>query len=454
MLPSSKRPPRNQEPSEVIRTGDYEVVHGSPSSKGRVAAQRTSDRPRVFQQPVDDEDKTLLFAGSIRTMLPPRPQTPVATPPIAKAAKTPNVNLRGLTRQSERPPSPESLRSAGRARMDSEDRTVLRPTSTLPPSMQRVVTPVPAVAAPSSPPRAPSARPPAMMPTPYMPMKPMPVTQTAPPVAFNAPGGSDVRRAAPSDPHGDPPSAVITAKTRILRSKSSMSWAVGLMALGAVVGLVTAVVARGDADAIIDATASIVDPSHATAAAHANGAVAQAAVLPSFVETSHRTTAPVGTDANPAPGACLDPAGAVTTVIASRPSSSTRRRSAARTPRGEDREPRRRRPQHGVASGASESPRPSRSPRRSARSRRPSPPPVGRPEGGRALQRLARQRHAPQLGRPHRASVEVPAKPAGNDFDSANAADALAKAQLERLPTVEPAGCPLRTRSVMRSLEA
>ena len=422
MLPSSKRPTRSQEPSEVIRTGDYEVVRGS-SSKRRVA-QKISDRPRVFQAPIDDEDKTTLFAGSIRAMLPPRPQTPVATPPIAKAAKTPNMSLRGLTResarQSERPASPESLRASGRPRRDTEDCTILRPTSTLPPSMQRAVV----TASPPAPaPRPPSARPPAMMPTPYMPIRPMSAGDTAPPVAFNAPGGSDARK---SDPPGDPPSAVITAKTRILRTRSSMSWAVGLMALGAMVGLVTAVVARGDADSLLDATASFVDPSHATAA-HANGAVAQAAVLPSFVETA-RKPAPLGTDSNPAPGACLDngaPALTETTpVVVNAPP------PAAHAPEMK------------TASLAGADPNPA------SRPAPPRPPPLAFAAPMRATPRPAPVAAAtPREGSPSSgwlANVTPPnsggpiarpsksgAKAANNDFESAAAADALAKAQLE-----------------------
>jgi hypothetical protein len=425
VLPSSKRPPRTQEPSEVIRTGDFEVVHGSPSSKRRVATHKVSERPRVFERPSEDEERTLLFSNSIRAMLPPRPQTPVATPPIAKAAKTPNMNLRGLTRQSERPPSPESLRSAGRPRMDTEDRTILRPTSTLPPSMQRVVTPA-AVAAPSTPPRPPSARPPAMMPTPYMPMKPMAAGQTAPPVALNAPGGSDTRKATSSDPHGDPPSAVITAKTRILRSRSSMSWAAGLMALGALVGLVTAVVARGDADSLIDATAGIVDPTHASAA-HANGAIAQAAVLPSFVETSHKTTAPIGTDANPAPGACLDPGAATMTVttpvVVNAPPVAHAAEVKTASLAGADPAP--------ASRPAPPRPAPMAFAAPVRMAPRAAPAPVALPKEGGSSGWLANVT-PPNSGGPIARPSKAPAKAAaGNDFDSANAADALAKAQLE-----------------------
>jgi len=423
VLPSSKRPPRTQEPSEVIRTGDYEVVHGSPSSKRRVAAQKTSDRPRVFERSIEDEDKTLLFSNSVRAMLPPRPQGPVATPVIAKAGKTPNMNLRGLARQSERPPSPESLRGSVRPRMDTEDRTILRPTSTLPPSMQRMASPAPQ-AAQSAPPKPPSARPPAMMPTPYMPMKPMAAGQTAPPVSVNAPGGSDSRKPASSDPHGDPPSAVITAKTRILGSRSSMSWAAGLMALGAIVGLVTAVVARGDADSLIDATASIVDPSHATAA-HANGAVAQAAVLPSFVETSRKTTAPIGTDSNPAPGACLDPAAATMTVttpvVVNAPPAAHPAEVKTASLAGADPQP----------ASRPAPPRPApvafAAPARVA-PRAVAPAVTPKESSGGWLANVTPPNSGGPIARPSKAPS---VKPAGNDFDSANAADALAKAQLE-----------------------
>jgi hypothetical protein len=424
VLPSSKRPGRGYEPSEVIRTGDYEVVHSTPSSKRRAAAQpRITERPRVFQNSVDDEEKTTLFTGAVRTMLPPRGQAHASNPPIAKAARVPNMNLRGLTRGSERPPSPESLRGSVRPRIDAEDRTILRPTSTLPPALQRTVAAAavaPVAAAPK--PRPPSARPPAMMPTPYMPFKPPAAAQTAPPVSMNAPGGSDMRRPAPSDPHGDPPSAVITAKTRILRTKSSMSWAVGLMALGTMVGLVTAVVARGDADALIDATASFVDPSHATAA-HANGAVAQAAVLPSFVVTASKAV-PFGTDTNPAPGSCLDttPASTLTVtapVVLNAPPPPPLAKTALLA--GADPAPASRPIPPKPAPVAVAAPRYTPRPVAAA-----PVPKEDRPSSG-WLANVTPPNAGGPIARPSRAS----AKAASNDFESAAAADALAKAQLE-----------------------
>ena len=70
-----------------------------------------------------------------------------------------------------------------------------------------------------------------------------------------------------SDPRLDPPATVITARTRIVAARPTVSWAAALVAMGIFVGLVTAVVARGDADTLIDAAASFVDPSGGHAAA-------------------------------------------------------------------------------------------------------------------------------------------------------------------------------------------
>jgi hypothetical protein len=415
MLPPSKRSPRSPEPSEVIRTGDYEVVQGSSSSRRRMQAQQKSERPGVYQPSIDDEDRTTLFANSVRTMLPPKPQTPVSAP-VARAPKTPNMNLRGLTRQSEKPASPESLRGSARRRMDVEDRTVLRPMGTVPPTLQRS-----AVAGPPAPPvpqtpaqPPPSSRAPAMMPTPYMPVKPLGVAgPTAPPVSLNAPVGSDRR----SEPPGDPPSSVITAKTRIIRAKSSMSWAAGLMALGAVVGLVTAVVARGDADAIIDATASFVDPTHA-AAPQANGAVAQAAVLPSFVETGKRT-AIVGTDQNPAASACDTPTLTVSTpVVVNSPTP-----AQAKTATIAGSEP--------TAASHPAPPHPApvayAAPARAPKAAAPAPAAAAQPPStsGGWLANITPPNSGGPIARPSKSAK------GGGEFESAAAADALAKAQLE-----------------------
>ena len=57
------------------------------------------------------------------------------------------------------------------------------------------------------------------------------------------------------------PATVITTRTKVLIGRPTISWAAALVAMGIFVGLVTAVVARGDADTLIDATAGFVDPT-------------------------------------------------------------------------------------------------------------------------------------------------------------------------------------------------
>jgi hypothetical protein len=395
VLPSSKRPPRNTE--EVIRTGDYEVIHAAPGSKGKP---RVTERPRAMQVSVNDEDQTLLFSGSTRSILPPRPGTPVPTPSL-RAPRAPDMSLRGLVREGREKPAIQektNLRGSMRQRPDSEDRTILRPTSTIPPAGK--VT--------SSPPKPVSARPPAMMPTPYQPIKPSvaPVS-----LSINAPGGSDQRKPAPSDPNADPPSAVITARTRITGPHSRVSWAAGLVALGAIVGLIAAVVVRGDADSIIDATASFVDPSHGMPE-RANGAAAQAAVLPAFVETSKAST---GTDKNPAPGACLDVGTSTVSapVVVNTPPATTK--TASITGSDPTTASRPAPPRPAPVAYAAPRPRPA--------SPAPAPAQPASTTGGWLANITPAGAGAP-IARPSKAK-------AGSDFEGAAAADALAKAQLE-----------------------
>ncbi len=392
MLPSSKRPPRNHD--DVIRTGDFEVVD------------------------VSDEERTLLFTGSHKSMLPPKPAQPVATPSM-KAPRAPNMNLRGLVRAGQEAPTrveKTNLRGSVRPRLDAEDRTILRPTSTLPPALQKSHSSAPP---PSPRPAAGASVRPAMMPTPYVPNVPMkPVGASVAPVAVpvNAPGGSDRK----SDPPGDPPSSVITAKTRIVRARSSTSWAVGLMAVGAIVGLVTAVIARGDADSIIDATASLVDPSHAPA--HAGGAAAQAAVLPAFLDTSPKA-APTGTDANPSKGACLDVGEATVSapVVVNGPATPDKAESSKKTALLQGADP----------SAAAKPIPPRASPVAYAAPVRPHPAPAQaapQPANGSSgwLANVTPAGAGAPIGRPSKS-----AKGGAGEFENSAAADALAKAQLE-----------------------
>ncbi len=413
MLPSSKRPPRNQD--EVIRTGDFEVIHGAPGSKG---SPRVSERPRPMQASVNDEDQTLLFSGSVRSMLPPRDPAAAAATPSMKAPRVPDMNLRGLVRETHEKPAVQertNLRGSVRPRPDNDDRTILRPTSTLPPVSKMAAKP----ASPPSP-RPASTRPraPAMMPTPYQPMKP-----SAPPVSLsvNAPGGTDQRSVAPSNPHEDPPSAVITARTRIGGSTSRVSWAAGLVALGAVVGLVAAVVVRGDADSLIDATASFVDPSHGMPE-RANGAAAQAAVLPAFGEPSKTASAAAGTgsDKSVAPGACLD-MGATTVsapVVVNTPPVAPK---TASIPGADPTTATRPTPPRPAPIAYAAPVRPARA------AAAPAPAQPASTSSG-WLANITPAGAGGPIARPSKAAA---AKAGGGDFEGAAAADALAKAQLE-----------------------
>jgi len=384
VLPSSKRS-RNHD--EVIRTGDFEVVQNDA-----------------------DEERTLLFKGSHKSMLPPKPAEAVATPSM-KAPRAPNMNLRGLVRAGQESPrvmEKTNLRGAVRPRMETEDRTVLRPMSTLPPAMMQK----PASSPPPSPRPAAGVRP-AMMPTPYMPMKPGVGSSVAPvAIPVNAAGGTDRK----SDPPGDPPSSVITAKTRIVRARASMSWAVGLMAVGAVVGLVTAVIARGDADSLIDATATLVDPSHAPA--HAGGAAAQAAVLPAFLEPS---SAKAG-DKDKSASLDVGEATVSAPVVMSgpeKPEKAESKKTAMLT---------------GADPSAAAKPAPPRAaPVAYAAPVRPHPAPApAAPQPANAsgssgwLANVTPAGAGAPIGRPSKS-----AKGAGGEFENAAAADALAKAQLE-----------------------
>ncbi len=67
----------------------------------------------------------------------------------------------------------------------------------------------------------------------------------------------------------DLPPAVITSSTTISLGRPTPSWAAALVALGVFAGLVTAVLARGDGDALVHAGAQLVDPTHQAGAAQA-----------------------------------------------------------------------------------------------------------------------------------------------------------------------------------------
>jgi len=103
-----------------------------------------------------------------------------------------------------------------------------------------------------------------------VPQAPNSVPPMAMSVTFNTPTAADRRRAAAT------PGTVITTRTRVLSGKPAISWAAALVAMGIFTGLVTAVLARGEGDAVVDATAAFVDPARG-ASMNANGAAGQVA---------------------------------------------------------------------------------------------------------------------------------------------------------------------------------
>ena len=293
MLPSSKRPPRDYD--DVVLTGDIEVVSSRSSSHGRPQRPDLTfggpEDPTLARETGEEpEEKTRFFSAPPRSsMLPPRPVVPVTlprmsappaplAPPAVGAPDSGHVNLRGLVRSTQARAVPQeltNLRGAVRPRPDHEDFTVLRPNATIPP-VSKV-----------------SSRPPAPVRLPSVP-PPSASSSGALPVSLATRSPYAVERASErlSDP-GDPPSAVITARTvRPVNARSATSWAAGLVALGAVAGIVTAVVIRGDADSFVGATSSIVDPAHPTAL-RSSGAATQATILPSFVESTPPVAATV-----------------------------------------------------------------------------------------------------------------------------------------------------------------
>ena len=212
MLPFTKRTVRSEE-DELASSGDRPIAHDARTSS---FPPPRSDRPRVFtRSAVADDEMTTLLPRKGTTTLGGRPPTPVTPIPMPK-----------LT--SSRPP---------RAMLAEPPTRLFVLPSAPPPSISPVAGP------PRSPSNRSSARPVAELEA-----DPLPQTRK-------------------SDPPVNPPATVVTARTRIVTVRPAMSWAAALVAMGVFVGLATSVLARGDADTLIDATASLVDPSGGRAAA-------------------------------------------------------------------------------------------------------------------------------------------------------------------------------------------
>lgn len=239
MLPFTKRPYRTPEASELINTDEIQALTGA--SAGPLAS---------------DEARTVVYNGPKKTLKgtnPPGTHAASAVK-IPKPAPLPKVDA-ATSERAER----TNLRGLVRPVRDDE-RTMLRPMS-----------PVGAKVTKSSPTNI--ATPYTASPTPFS------MSSSDPMSAYDSIRPVSIAKEHDSLPYG----TVITQKPKLGQRKPGMSWAAALMAVGVFLGLVTAVIARGDADALIEATASFVDPSHAAArptVGQAGQAAVGAAILP------------------------------------------------------------------------------------------------------------------------------------------------------------------------------
>jgi hypothetical protein len=214
------------------------------------------------------------------------------------------------------------------------------------------------------------------------------------------------------------PGTLITKRTRLRGGRPTATWSAALVAMGVFVGLASAVFARGDADSIVAATAALIDPSHAPAAA-------AAAQLP-------MDTAPVAVQ-QPAfiePAAAPSPAPAPPPVLAPpAPATADNSRAMADLPQASSAPPR----VPPVAYAAPAALRPTYvAPyvaRRAARvAAQPAPAePKAAPAEPKAAAVVAVERAAPAAPKASRRGRHA----SDEEMESASAADALARAQLE-----------------------
>jgi len=227
---------------------------------------------------------------------------------------------------------------------------------------------------------------------------------------------STVQAARPNGPDSagnlDVPATVITARTKALTGRPTFSWAAALMAMGVFVGLVSAVIARGDTDALIDATAAFVDPSHTPAARMAVGAQPMA-VMPMTMPT----VAPVSPTVPPQAPIAMAPAVGAPMVGAPTVAS-----PATQTPAqcAVDGQPKATRVESLPRAEARIAAAPQRRPAPHHAAPAPRPAPKAEPKAIAAADKADKTE-----------KVVAEPKKKSEDADTASAADALARAQLE-----------------------
>jgi hypothetical protein len=259
LLPFTKRPTALYESgSELVRTDEIEVLKSaSRSSRTRSA------RPRPPLPSSSDEEMTRL--------MPMRPYRPAEPHP---------------TFSSTRRPPAWQMNPAPPMAVDEPSRTLVRPPSVPPPSSQRTI------GATFHAPKAPQVPREARLTQEVRATRPVesrpvedrpPSPDSVPPVAFSTTLASgSPRGSSPSTPPPRPnmPGTIITARTRMKPGRPTAVWAAALVAMGVFVGLASAVLARGDADSLVDTTASFVDPARAAGAPGAGSQLAAQAAQP------------------------------------------------------------------------------------------------------------------------------------------------------------------------------
>ncbi|MFO0679821.1 MAG: hypothetical protein U0169_25070 [Polyangiaceae bacterium] len=271
-LPPKPSMPPSLPPPSSIPAASSRPLSSLPPKASRFPAPPSS-RPVLPPLHRDDDEKTMV---KIPTPRPSAPGSSLApSPVIPAAARVPSFRPVPAAAPIHAPVADLSGDDDGE--YNDDDRTMLRPGMGRPTSSSRL---------PALPPISPGS------------MRAAPQTGSAViPMGLRDTEGASARElAAPATvrpvtlapahryPHlaktmpvsgrsSEVGSAVITTRTHVLAGgRPTMSWFAAIMATGVFLGLLSAVIARGDSDALLDATAAFVDPAHTARAASAQPA--------------------------------------------------------------------------------------------------------------------------------------------------------------------------------------
>jgi hypothetical protein len=292
VLPFTKRSPPSDSFSEVVGTDEIEVVplksrqllvtrphlvesHRMSSQSAPVSSRRhitirpPADRPRVFEDSVSDEEMTRLMSY--------QPQS-LSARDMTFSAPRKSINWAMAPASALRP-----------APLTDDDPTLHKmPSSSPPPPLSNM-------------------RPATHLGNTLQSVRAVPASERTPP--------STVRGAPPSvrpvevpvakvASHDSVPGTVITTRTRVPMGRPTATWAAALITMGVVVGLGSAIYARGDAHALLASARALVDPGQAPAAVAAQ--LPSPAPIPVAVNAAlgpQPAVLPPSSPASPAPAA-------------------------------------------------------------------------------------------------------------------------------------------------------